>query len=180
MLAVLILGIGNTRACNITLFSFYSSFSKSWGEKNTFDSFLLFTAEVLSRSGTPHLKHTHTTKVKVFDCRNDWEKVKVIVAMTGKRWKWLSQWLGKGESVCRNDWEKVKVFDCRNDWEKVKVFDCCNDWEKVKVIVAMTGKRWKCLSQWLGEGESVWLLQWLGKGESVWLSQWLGSISGIW
>ena len=153
MLAVLILGIGNTRACNITLFSFYSSFSKSWGEKNTFDSFLLFTAEVLSRSGTPHLKHTHTTKVKVFDCRNDWEKVKVfvamtgkrwkclivamtgkrwkclIVAMTGKRWKWLSQWLGKGESVCRNDWEKVKVFDCCNDWEKVKVFDCRNDWE---------------------------------------------------
>ena len=153
MLAVLILGIGNMRACNITLFSFYSSFSKSWGEKNTFDSFLLFTAEVLSRSGTPPLKHTHTTKVKVFDCcndwekvkvfdcrndwekvkvfdcHNDWEKVKVIVAMTGKRWKCLSKWLGKGESDCCNDWEKVKVFDCCNDWEKVKVFDCHNDWE---------------------------------------------------
>ena len=175
MLAVLILGIGNTRACNITLFSFYSSFSKSWGEKNTFDSFLLFTAEVLSRSGTPHLKHTHTTKVKVFDCRNDWEKVKVIVAMTGKRWKCLSQWLGKGESVWLSQWlgkgESVWLLqwlgkgesDCRNDWEKVKVFVAMTGRRWKCLIVAMTGKRWKCLIVAM-TGKHLWHLVGGGQG----------------
>ena len=143
MLAVLILGIGNTRACNITLFSFYSSFSKSWGEKNTFDSFLLFTAEVLSRSGTPHLKHTHTTKVKVFDCRNDWEKVKVFVAMTGKMWKCLIV------AMTGKRWKCLIVAMTGKRWK-------C-------LIVAMTGKRWKCLIVAM-TGKHLWHLVGGGQG----------------
>ena len=97
MLEALILGIGNMRACNIMFF--YSSFSKSWGEKNTFDSFLLFTtAEVAPPPNTHTHTHTHTHTTKV-------ESV-LTVAMTGKH-LWHLVGRGQGYYTSYSAWDSL-------------------------------------------------------------------------